>query len=267
MVGMSRQNYYERRRERRAWELDADLVELLVRRERASQSRLGVRKLHGMLRPELAAAGVEIGRDRLFAVLRERGLLLEPLPCKPRTTDSRHCLPVFRNLVKETAPNAPNQQWSADLTYIGTAEGWLFAALIMDRFSRKIVGWDIADSLEREGCLRALRMALHGLPEGAHPIHHSDRGCQYCCHEYHDLLRGNGLEVSMTEENHCAENAMSERLNGIIKQEYGLGWTVPTKAMARKMLSRAVWLYNHRRPHRSLGYACPEAVHSGRKAA
>jgi transposase InsO family protein len=262
---MSRQNYYARRRERQSEDLDGDLIEALVRRERAAQSRLGGRKLLERIRPELKAAGIGMGRDRWFNVLRERDLLLEPLPRHPRTTDSRHTLPVFTNLIRDVVPDAPNQQWSADITYIRTDEGWMFAALIMDRYSRKIVGWDISDSLERDGCLRALRMALRGLVPGERPIHHSDRGCQYCCHEYHETLVANGLQASMTEDNHCYENAMSERLNGILKQEYGLGWTLPGKAQAAAMLAQAVRLYNHCRPHRSLKYAYPAEVHARKR--
>ena len=261
-VGMSRQNYYARRRERQAAAYDAALIEALVRRERAMQSRLGGRKLLHRIRPELEDAGIEMGRDRWFKVLRESDLLLEPLPRRPRTTDSRHTLPVFTNLIKDIVPDAPNQQWSADITYVRTSEGWMFAALIMDRHSRKIVGWDISDSLERDGCLRALRMALRGLVPGEQPIHHSDRGCQYCCHEYYETLVANGLQSSMTEDNHCYENAMSERLNGILKQEYGLGWTLPGKTQAMAMLAQAVRLYNHCRPHRSLNNAYPAEVHA-----
>ena len=260
-VGMSRQNYYAARRRRRRDEVDAEFVEQLVMAERRLQPRLGARKLHVVLREALAEAGVELGRDRFFAVLRERGLLLPPPPRSPRTTNSRHSLPVFRNLLKERELSSPNEAWVADLTYIRTDEGFLYAALITDAYSRKIVGAHVGDSLEAQGCVEALLGALRELPEGMRPIHHSDRGCQYCCHPYVEECRAAGLAVSMTEELHCYENAKAERVNGILKQEYGMGAKFRTKALAKEAFAQAVQLYNHRRPHKALQYRIPAEVH------
>jgi transposase InsO family protein len=260
-AGMSRQNYYARRRQRQKRSVDADLVLRLVQRERQEQPRLGGRKLLHLVGNELRENKVEIGRDRFFGVLREHGLLLEPKPARPKTTNSRHSLPVFRNLVAEMKLTAPNQAWAADVTYIRTDEGFLYAALLTDMFSRQIVGADIGDSLEADGCLRALNAAVLSLPAGAHPIHHSDRGSQYCCHRYVKRLRAGGLGISMTEEMHCYENALAERVNGILKQEYGLDSTFRAKDQARKAFKQAVWLYNHRRPHVSLNYRIPAEVH------
>lgn len=260
-TGMSRQNLYKARRRRSRWEVDEGLIEELVRAERRVQPRLGGRKLYHLLKPELVAAGVEVGRDRFFEVLGAKGLLLERLPKAPRTTNSRHCLPVFRNVFKERALTGPNQGWVADITYIRTAEGYLYLCLITDAWSRKIVGWAAADTLETEGCLEALRRALSELPAGARPLHHSDRGCQYCSHEYVGALQAAGLEISMTEDLHCYENALAERVNGIIKQEYYLGAGFRTKAQALKAIAEAIGLYNTRRPHAALNYQTPEAVH------
>ena len=260
-AGMSRQNYYARRRQRQKRSVDADLVLRLVQRERQEQPRLGGRKLLHLVGNELRENKVEIGRDRFFGVLREHGLLLEPKPARPKTTNSRHSLPVFRNLVAEMKLTAPNQAWAADVTYIRTDEGFLYAALLTDMFSRQIVGADIGDSLEADGCLRALNAAVLSLPAGAHPIHHSDRGSQYCCHRYVKRLRAGGLGISMTEEMHCYENALAERVNGILKQEYGLDSTFRVKDQARKAFKQAVWLYNYRRPHVSLNYRIPAEVH------
>lgn len=260
-VGMSRQNYYAARRLRQRREVDEGLVVELVKRERRMQPRIGGRKLLHLLRSELDESNVSIGRDRFFEVLAENDLLVVRKPGRPRTTNSRHSLPVFRNLLEGRTLSAPNQAWVSDLTYIRTDEGFVYAALITDAYSRKIVGAHLGDSLETEGCLAALEQALDGLPEGRYPIHHSDRGCQYCCHAYVEHLQDGGLAISMTEIMHCYENAMAERVNGILKQEYELDRTFRTKAQAKKAFEQAVWLYNHRRPHLKLNYRFPADVH------
>lgn len=259
---MSRQNYYKGRKRRAEKAVDEGLVVELVLRERRLHPRLGVKKLHHMLRAELQEAGVTIGRDRMFAVLRDRGLLVEPLPKSPRTTNSRHSLPVFGNLIADIQTREPNQIWVSDLTYLRTKVGYEYLSLITDLHSRKIVGFHSSEDLTRDGCLKALDQALAGLPEGKRPIHHSDRGCQYCSHEYVQRLTNHGLSVSMTEENHCAENSNAERVNGILKQEYGLGSEFRTREHARRAVQQAVWLYNNRRPHTSLQLQTPADVHA-----
>jgi len=266
-TGMSRQNFYKGRRERVRREVDGDLIEELVRAERMVQPRLGGKKIHRLLKPELEKAGVRIGRDRFFEVLGERGLLLDPLPKAPRTTNSRHSLPVFRNLLTDLQVDAPNQAWVSDITYIRTDEGFLYLSLITDDWSRKIVGYHAGDTLETEGCLNALVKAVSELEEGIFPLHHSDRGSQYCSHLYTGELRKHGLGISMTEENHCYENAKAERVNGILKQEYGLGSSFLTKQQAVASVDQAVMLYNTRRPHLSLKYKTPEEVHKKLKKA
>ena len=261
-LGMSRQNFYARRQQRRRRAVDGELVVALVVRERQLQPRLGTRKLHYKLKGELAEHGVKLGRDRMFEELRGRELLLEPVRASsPRTTQSYHHLPVCRNRIKELELTGPNQVWVSDLSYLRTEEGYLFMALITDKYSRKIVGWHAGESLEAIGCVRALDQALEDLPEWAKPIHHSDQGCQYCCHEYVKRLEAAGLAVSMTETNHCAENALAERMNGILKQEYGLGQCWGTKGQARQAVAQAVWLYNTQRPHTALSYRTPAEVH------
>lgn len=261
-VAMSRQNYYAARRLRQRHRVDEDMILELVKRERKFQPRLGGRKLLHLLQTDLKEGGVDIGRDRFFEVLAENDLLVVPKPGKPHTTNSRHSLPIFPNLLAGKVLNAPNEAWVSDLTYIRTDEGVLYASLITDAFSRKIVGYHMGDNLEAEGCLRALEQALSELPEGQTPIHHSDRGCQYCCHEYVERLQERGLAISMTEIMHCYENALAERVNGILKQEYEMDQTFRTKAQARKAFEQAVYLYNHRRPHLKLNYRFPAEVHA-----
>jgi transposase InsO family protein len=266
-TGMSRQNFYKGRKQRDRYKVDAALIVELVRAERAIQPRLGGKKLYVLLKPKLQEAGIEVGRDRFFKVLAEQGLLLEPLPKAPRTTNSRHSLPVFRNLVTEMELSGPNQAWVSDITYIRTDEGFLYLSLITDAWSRKIVGYHAGDTLETEGCLRALERAVKELVEGMFPVHHSDRGCQYCSHVYTGRLRDYGLGISMTEEMHCYENAKAERVNGILKQEYYLGGCFRTKKQAVEAVEQAVCLYNTRRPHLALKYKTPETVHRELKKA
>lgn len=262
-VGMSRQNYYTRHEARKREQVDGDLVAEVVREERRHQPRLGTRKLYSLFKKSFIEAGVKIGRDRMFDVLRERDMLVEPkISDYPTTTSSYHCLPVFENRIKDLEVTLPDQVWVADITYLRTEEDFLYLALITDKASRKIVGYHCGDTLEAVGCVRALEMALKGMPRGATPIHHSDRGSQYCCHEYVNRLVDQGLSISMTEKDHCAENALAERMNGILKGEYGLGQNFKTKADARLAVDQAVYQYNVRRPHGSLANRFPSEVYS-----
>ena len=260
-LGMSRQNFYKGRVARRRAEADTELVEQLVKGERRLQPRLGGRKLFKILDPSLENEGVKLGRDRFFDILRGKGLLVPPLPKSPRTTRFQPSLPVFHNLVAGLELTGPNQAWAADITYIRTDEGFLYLSLITDMWSRKIVGFHVGDSLETEGALSALAMALASLTGGAKPVHHSDRGCQYASHLYVGKLQEAGLQISMTEELHCYENALAERVNGILKQEYNIGCCFRNKNQAKTAVKEAVYLYNTRRPHMSLDYQTPEKMH------
>lgn len=258
---MTRQNYYKQRRRRQRLEVDEELVIKLVRQQRQVQPQLGGRKLLHLVERELAKASISIGRDRFFGLLRRHNLLIRRRMRSARTTDSRHAFRVYGNLLKGLVLNTPHQALVSDITYIRTQEGFVYLCLVMDAFSRAIVGHDCSDTLEREGAVRALRQALRQLPAGSAAIHHSDRGSQYCCGDYVGLLEAAKVSISMTQENHCYENAQAERLNGILKQEYGLGMTFELKSQAQRAVAEAVALYNHRRPHEALGYAIPMDVH------
>jgi putative transposase len=259
---MTPQNYYARRSARRRQAVDLELVLELVRAQRAQQSRLGVRKLYYLIGPELKAAGVKMGRDRLFAELAKVGLLVERKPSEwPRTTHFDANLPVFKNLIRRCKVRGPNQVWVADITYIRTQQGFLYLALITDKWSRKIVGFHLGETLETTNSLKALSMALRGLKPAERPIHHSDRGCQYACHAYVKRVQEAGLKMSMTQTNHSAENALAERVNGILKQEYWLDANFENPLEARKATLGGIHLYNHRRPHTALGLATPQEMH------
>lgn len=259
---MTRQNYYARRKARQSRRVEGELVVALVIEERKIQPRLGTRKLHFLFKGVLAREGVRLGRDRFLEVLREHDLLLEPKPAEyPCTTNSHHCLPVFTNRIKGLEVSKPNEVWVGDLTYVRTEMGFLYLALLTDKKSRKVVGYHCGETLAAGGCLEALKQALADLPAGSKPIHHSDQGTQYCSHEYVNWVEAHGLSVSMTQTDHCAENALAERMNGILKSEYGLGGQFKTKANARLAVDQAVHLYNTRRPHTALGYRTPQEAH------
>jgi len=262
LAGLSRQAYYKGCRARTRREIDEEAVVEQVKAQRKLHPRMGTRKLLVVLAPVLVEMAIAIGRDRLFTVLRKHGLLVARRRSRPRTTDSRHGFYIWPNLVRHIVPSTVNQIWVSDLTYIRTAQGFLYLSLVTDAFSRKIIGYCVNDTLEAQGCLAALRMALRTLPEGARPIHHSDRGTQYCCREYVALLERHGCPVSMTEMNHCYENAKAERVNGILKDEYGLGLTYRSKGQAKRAVSQAIVLYNRYRPHLALNFKTPEAVHA-----
>ena len=261
-VGTTRQNYYKHRVSMKKKEIDNEFIVDLVRRERHIQPRLGGRKMLSIIGGELKTQSAFIGRDKFFSLLKEKNLLVERKKSKPKTTNSRHTLPVFHNEINGMEITAPNQAWCSDLTYIGTMEGFMYASLITDMYSRKIVGAYIGDSLETYGCIAALEKALADLPLDKHPIHHSDRGTQYCCHEYVKRLMERKMTISMTEVNHCYENAMAERVNGILKQEYDWDQIFKTKQQAITAFYQAVDIYNNRRPHLSLKYSIPAKVHS-----
>ena len=242
--------------------MDSGFIVNSVQEVRRDHPRIGGRKLLKLLGKQFEEAGIQVGRDRFFDVLREEDLLVERRKRFARTTDSRHNLPVFHNLIKDLEITAPNQVWVSDITYIRTGDSFIYLSLITDAYSRKIVGWNAGDTLEAIGCLNALQDALKELPKDCLPIHHSDRGCQYCCHAYVKGLTKAGLKTSMTEQNHCYENALAERVNGILKDEYNLFARFIDKKQAIRAIKQAINLYNNKRPHLSLDYQFPAHVHA-----
>jgi len=206
--------YIKRDRQRQA---EVEQVIRMVKTERKVQPRVGTRKLHSTLSDDFSEANLKIGRDRLFDILRAKNMLVKRKRAYAKTTNSYHHFHKYNNLIKELEITAPNQVWVADITYIRTVKGFCYLALITDLYSRKIVGHDLSDSLELGGCQRALKKALWHARPAAGLIHHSDRGVQYCSHLYVNELKRKGIKISMTEENHCYENAVAERVNGILK--------------------------------------------------
>lgn len=239
--------------------------------ELATQSKrllpnCGGRKTLYLIQPQLGKMGIACGRDRFFQILNENGLFVHQKRVKPRTTDSKHGFRVYPNLLSGENKKIVQRPFEAivvDITYIDTLSGFLYLALVTDVFSRKILGYDISDSLELAGCLRALKMALKprpkGLPEGF-TIHHSDRGSQYCSNLYTELLIQNHVQISMAQTGNCYQNAMAERVNGILKMEFELGSVFPSKPIAIQATPKAIHEYNCLRPHLNLNFKTPQYV-------
>jgi len=204
---------------------------------------------------------LKVGRDTLFNVLRKNQMLTLRKKYSCRTTNSYHRFYKYNNIIKNVEVNRPNQVWASDITYIRTVKGFCYLALITDMYSRKIVGFDLSDSLELKGCVRALNKAVYQAKNIKGLIHHSDRGIQYCSNIYTQILKRKKIGISMTEENHCYENAMAERVNGILKDEFYMDQTFTSTAHAKRAVKSAIKLYNEIRLHLSLDYKTPNMVY------
>lgn len=234
-----------------------------VREIRRCQPRIGVRKLHYLLHKQ-ADVRLHLGRDRLFQVLRAQRLLVPRRRAYHKTTHSHHRFRRHPNLLKpganQVVASRPNQVWVADITYLPTRSGMSYVSLITDVYSRKIVGHHVHESLRSEDVEQALRKALRQRPSHRPLIHHSDRGIQYCCDSYQALHRQHGIQCSMTDGYDCYQNALAERVNGILKTEFLL--VRPTDLdQARTMVNESVEIYNRDRPHLALTYKTPDAMH------
>jgi transposase InsO family protein len=233
----------------------------MIHRERGLQPRLGGKKLYWLLREDIHLIAPHFGRDKFFCLLRQHDLLVERKRQYRKTTNSWHHFHKYGNLIKDVPIFRPNQAWASDITYLRTEKGFVYLSLITDMYSRKIVGWSLSESLSIEGSITALKKALRGVLLSEPLIHHSDRGVQYCSHDYVKILKGKKIGISMTEENHCYENAMAERVNGILKDEYLLDRTFKDFSHAQKACTEAIGLYNTRRPHWALKFKTPEQMH------
>lgn len=263
-MGLSRQAYYQGQRRHAQRESRAQTVLALVRDRRLRQPRLGTRKLHHVLRQPLAQAGLELGRDALFDVLRNAGMLVPPRRAYHKTTDSHHRFRRHPNLLKageqQVRATASEQVWVADITYLPTNDKFVYLSLVTDAYSRKIVGWHVHDSLQTEPVAQALKMALRARQSQQRLVHHSDRGIQYCSTYYQSIHQRHGLQCSMTDGYDCYQNALAERVNGILKGELLLQRPADLE-QARRMVRESVEIYNVERPHLSLKMQTPDAVH------
>jgi transposase InsO family protein len=255
---VSRQAFYKKNKSTGHGWLKEWVLLQAVRQIRKRQPRVGARKLHKML----PIHSISVGRDKLFETLRRHDLLVKPTKNYRKTTYSYHRFRTYSNLIKRKEVTAPNQVFVADMTYLRTVDGFCYLSLVTDLYSRKIVGWNLSKSLSIEGCQKALRAALRGVRNAERLIHHSDRGVQYCSYLYVDILKNKNVQISMTEENHCYENAVAERINGILKSEFLLGEKLRSFDDALALTAQSIKTYNEQRLHTSLQYRTPEACYA-----
>lgn len=255
--GISRQAYYKHQKSEERRVIGEDLVVQLVRQERKQQPMIGGKKLYHLHRSTFRKLDGGIGRDRLFAILRKHGLLVHCKRRYIRTTQSHHRFRVYRNLIGDLKINRSNQVFVSDITYLSLSDRFCYLSLITDVYSRKIVGYQLSLSLSIEGSVKALKMALKQVKCSDGLIHHSDRGIQYCSRPYTEVLKAYGVQISMTEQNHVYENALAERVNGILKTEYLLDCPFKSYEQACHAVAEAIKTYNEKRPHMSIGMEIP----------
>ena len=260
LLGYTRQAYHKRRRREEREAIRSELVIQEVLKIRSLQKRIGTRKLYHMLGGFMAEHEIRMGRDAFYDLLREHKLLIRKRRLrKPRTTFSAPWK-RYPNLIRDYIPIAANQVWVSDITYVRVGKGFCYLSLITDAYSRKIVGHSLWRDLSTKGCAAALRMALRNNPRRDSLIHHSDRGLQYNSSAYLKVL-GKKIRISMTEKSDPLENAIAERVNGILKDELLDKWFC-TFSEAREKIAEAVSIYNHLRPHLSVDMMTPAEAHT-----
>lgn len=260
LLGISRQAWYQQCARERQRETRAQRLLEAVQRERALQPCIGTRKLQWLLQQ----SGWVVGRDRLFTLLREHRLLVSPKRAYHKTTHSHHRFRKHPNRLKpgehQVIPQRPEHVWVADITYLPVCQGEAYLSLVTDAYSRKIVGHCVHDNMKTESVIGAYQQALKQRHSEDELIHHSDRGIQYCSAQYQELHHQHGVHCSMTDGYDCYQNALAERVNGILKQEFLLRKPRDI-AEAKVMVAESIRIYNERRPHLSLEYKTPDEVH------
>jgi len=260
LLGISRQAVYQR--ERRQVQRAAELTPVvnMVAELRRYLPRLGTRKLYYLIKPKLVAQGIKLGRDGLFAYLSEQNLLVKPKRSYTKTTYSKHWMKKHPNLLSEMEVTRPEQVFVSDITYVESDEGVHYLSLVTDASSRKIMGHEVSREMKASDTVKALQRAASQRVTSKALIHHSDRGSQYCSGLYQDELKRHNIQPSMTDGYDCYQNALAERVNGILKQEFLL-YRCKTFEELKALVAESIELYNHLRPHLSLGMKTPEEVH------
>lgn len=232
-------------------------------RERKQLPRIGTRKVYYLIKEDLREQGLKFGRDKLFDLMRLYGLQIKPRRRYTQTTMSKHWLRKWPNLIKSKRVHHQDEVWVSDITYIKTEQGNCYLNMITDAYSRKIMGYAVGDNMETESMIEALKMAV---TERKNPlvstIHHSDRGMQYCSKEYALMTAKNNIKLSMTENGDPYENALAERMNRTIKEEFGMDRKMKSKEQVQKLVEESIFLYNQKRPHLALQMKTPDQVYN-----
>lgn len=261
MLGISRQAVYQakKRKEKRAKVLSK--IKPLVLEIRKSMPRLGTRKLYYLLKPEFDKHQIKIGRDALFAYLKTEHLLVTPKRNYIKTTNSKHWLKKHPNLLKDLQAKRSEHVFVSDITYIKSREKTHYLSLVTDAYSRKIVGYKLSDDMSAENVVKAFEMAVKQRQVNKELIHHSDRGLQYCASVYQQALQKHNVKPSMTDGYDCYQNALAERINGILKQEF-LIYKCNNGKQLNQLIKESIETYNNKRPHLSLNMKTPNFIHN-----
>jgi putative transposase len=261
LLGYSRQAYYKGIKTEATKSIKSRAIVNQIKLIRKDQPRTGSDKVHLLLADFKQCHGIKMGRDALLELMREEHLLVRPKRRRAKTTFSFHRFHKYPNQIKGFAPNEPNRLWVSDITYLPVNQSFAYLSLVTDAYSRKIVGYNLGKTLESTGCEQALKMAIRDNPVRCeHMLHHSDRGVQYCSSGYIKLLGEGHIGISMTESGDPLENALAERVNGILKNEL-LAEKYDHYDQAQSAVAKAVSLYNNERLHSSIAMLTPQQAH------
>lgn len=262
MFGITRQALHKRERQLKIKADHSKQVCKVVRSVRQFLPGSGTRKCYEIIKDALCQRGIAVGRDKLHKILQDNHLIIVKKKRCYYTTDSKHPYRKYPNLAQEMEVTKPEQLWVSDITYITTKEKPLYLSLVTDAYSKKIMGFHLADHLKATGPIEALKMALKNRQyPGRKLMHHSDKGVQYCCHAYIKLLNDRKIGISMTSKYDPYENAIAERINGTLKNEFNLDDGLPTYVYAQREVNKTVRIYNELRPHISCKMLTPEMMH------
>lgn len=261
LFGISRQAVYQSRQRAELRSAELSKIRPLVQSIRMQMPRLGTRKLYYLLKDDFEREGIKVGRDALFDYLRKEHMLIKPKKNYTKTTHSKHWLKKHPNLLKDRNPIRPEEVLVSDITYVKSRERTHYLSLVTDAFSRKIMGYHLSDDMAAEHVVKALKMAVGNRKGHEKLIHHSDRGLQYCSAVYQTELAKNQIIPSMTDGYDCYQNALAERINGILKSEFLIEKCNNRKDLER-LIKQSVDTYNNLRPHLALRYQTPNLVHN-----
>lgn len=263
VFGYSKQAYYKQLNQNASTAVKEEVIVGLIKNKRQIWKRGSGRNLHQCLQPELKKMDIKIGRDKFFDLLRHNHLLIKSKRHRTKTTCSHHHFNKYKNLLaKAPAPSKPGQVWVSDITYLWLKpqDKFCYLSIITDLYSRKIVGHCVHESLSVKGCITALEQALKNRTQHKKRlIHHSDRGVQYCCHAYVNLLKKHQIRISMTQTGDPLENPVAERINKTIKEEFTNDRQINfcNIEQAKTAIKKFIEFYNNHRPHRSLEWLTP----------